>query len=127
VKVTPSTPLNLRRAARPIGSVPRAETHSRIGTRQSTCGLHLLYTRVGYPAPWRKGDRVPEVIADTPQNMLIENAHRYIYTAAPDPSVQQIRPRSVNLEASRSEAEQWAKWGQEQSEAEREPQRRLTR
>jgi hypothetical protein len=79
---------------------------------------HLLYTRIGYPAPWLKGDRVPEPLARRLQKMIVENAHRHVYAADPDPSVEKIRPRTVNAAASKSEAEQWARWGQEQSHAE---------
>lgn len=80
---------------------------------------HLLYTRIGERPPWIKGDRMPEPVALQIQRLIVEHAHRYIYAATPDPWIGEIRPRTVNAEWSSHEAEQWRRWGQEQSQAER--------
>jgi hypothetical protein len=80
---------------------------------------HLLYTKVGERPPWIKGDRVPEFFALAFQRFIIQNAHRYVYAATPDPQVEMIRPRTVNAAAFQHEANQWKKWGHEQSQAER--------
>jgi hypothetical protein len=80
---------------------------------------HLLCTQIGVRLPWLKGDRVPEPLAHNLQKFIIENAHRYIYAATADPLVAEIRPRVVDATAFQFEADQWGRWGQEQSEAER--------
>jgi hypothetical protein len=80
---------------------------------------HLLCTRIGARAPWLKGERVPESLALTLQRFTIENAHRYVYAAEADPLVERIRPRVVNAAQFQSEADQWRRWGREQSDAER--------
>ena len=80
---------------------------------------HLLYTRIGERPPWRKGERVPESLALSLQKFIIENAHRFVYASREDPLVSEIRPRVVNAEALQSETYQWQRWGEEQSQAER--------
>jgi hypothetical protein len=80
---------------------------------------HLLYTRIGDRPPWRKGDRVPESLALKLQTFIIENAHRNVYAVEADPLVAKIRPRVVNAAAFQSEADQWQRWGKEQSQPER--------
>lgn len=80
---------------------------------------HLLYTRIGERPPWSKGDRVPELVALKLQRLIVEHAHRYVYAATPDPLVGEIRPRTVNAEWFSHEAGQWRRWGQDQSQAER--------
>jgi hypothetical protein len=80
---------------------------------------HLLCTHIGGRPPWLKGKRVPESVALTLQRFTIENAHRYVFAAKADPLVEKIRPRVVNAAAFESEADQWKRWGKEQSDAER--------
>jgi Protein of unknown function (DUF4238) len=80
---------------------------------------HLLYTRIGHRAPWLKGARAPELLARQLQVITIEHAHRYLYAAAEDPLVPEIRPRRVDPAAWRAEKDQWQQWGQDQSQAER--------
>ena len=80
---------------------------------------HLLYTRIGDRPPWLKGDRVPESLALKFQTFIIENAHRYVYAAQEDPLVAKTRPRVVNAAAYESETDQWRRWDEEQSQAER--------
>jgi hypothetical protein len=79
---------------------------------------HLICTHIGGRTPWIKGERVRKSVALMLQKFTIENAHRYVYTVAPDPLVERIRPRLVNAAAFESEAKQWKRWGKEQSEAE---------
>jgi hypothetical protein len=80
---------------------------------------HLLCTHIGGRPPWIKGERVSESFAGTLQRFTIENAHRHVYAAEADPLVENIRPREVNAVAFESEADQWKRWGKEQSDAER--------
>jgi hypothetical protein len=80
---------------------------------------HLLFTHIGGRPPWLKGDRVPETLALKLQTFMIENAHRYVYAAQEQPSLAKIRPRVVNAAAHESETDQWRRWGEEQSQAER--------
>lgn len=81
---------------------------------------HLLYTQVGERPQWLKGQRVPESIALRLQSFVIENAHRYVYAAEADPLVGKVRPRVVSAAQFADEANQWKRWGEEQSNAERE-------
>lgn len=81
---------------------------------------HLLYTRVGERPRWLKGQTVPEPLALQLQTFVIENAYRYVYAAEADPAVGRIRPRVVNATQFVDEANQWKRWDEEQSTAERE-------
>ena len=80
---------------------------------------HLLYTQVGKPVP-KRGARMDVETATVARRLIAEHAHRYIFANEPDPFVAQVRPRIVDDQALRREAEQWRHWHSEQSEAERE-------
>jgi hypothetical protein len=50
---------------------------------------------------------------------IAEHAHRMIFAAEPDPRVPKLRPRVANREAIENEKQQWRKWHDEQTAAER--------
>jgi hypothetical protein len=80
---------------------------------------HLLYTKVGYPRPQR-GTLVPYEQALMLRRFAAEHAHRLIFAADPDPGIEMLRPRHVDADAMRAEQDQWQRWHQEQTAAERE-------
>jgi hypothetical protein len=78
----------------------------------------LLYTKVGErPAP--RGTILTRPQADGIRRIIAEHAHRFIFAASPDAEVPMLRPRTVNATLLRNEQEQWRKWHEEQSAAER--------
>jgi hypothetical protein len=79
---------------------------------------HLLFTQVGRPVP-RRGSRMDVEKAVLVRRLIAEHAHRYIFAAAPDPFVENARPRTVDPEALRHEASMWERWHSEQTAAER--------
>lgn len=80
---------------------------------------HLLYTRVGTRPPAR-GEEVPADLARKLHRFIAEHAHRLIFADAREPSVGKLRPRVVNEEWFNSEKQEWARWHDNQSRAERE-------
>jgi hypothetical protein len=52
--------------------------------------------------------------------MIAEHAHRYIFSPYKDPAVPQYRPRVVDADVVKNEQEEWRRWHEEQSAAERE-------
>jgi hypothetical protein len=80
---------------------------------------HLLYTKIGERPPQR-GSIVPRPESEAIRRFIAEHAHRFIFAASPDPEVTTLRPRTVDVAALRREREQWRKWHEEQSAAERE-------
>jgi len=80
---------------------------------------HLLYTRIGEKPPQR-GKVIPQSMADLLQRFNAEHAHRLIFATEKEPRVVTLRPRTVDSVLLQSEAEQWARWHQEQADAERE-------
>lgn len=79
---------------------------------------HLLYTRIGHRPPQR--GEIPRDQAELIQRFIAEHAHRLIFSAAPDPEILKLRPRTVNADLWRDECDQWRKWHDEQTAAERE-------
>ncbi|PSH02849.1 MAG: hypothetical protein CXZ00_15260 [Acidobacteria bacterium] len=80
---------------------------------------HLLVTQVG-KRPQKRGWRFPERETTIIRSFIAEHAHRLLIAATPDPEVPQLRPRLVNSEFVRNEAEQWRKWHEDQIRTERE-------
>jgi hypothetical protein len=80
---------------------------------------HLLYTQVGEQPP-RRGTVVTREVADSIRRVIASRAHRSIFAAEADAEVPAMRPRVVNADQLRSEDEQWRRWHEEQSAAERE-------
>lgn len=79
---------------------------------------HLLFTQVGKPVPPR-GTRMHIEKTMIVRRLIAEHAHRYIFASAPDPFVEQVRPRTVDAEALKHEALEWQRWHTEQTTAER--------
>jgi len=80
---------------------------------------HLLYTKIGERPPQR-GSTITRREAEYIRRFIAEHAHRFIFATSPDPEVATLRPRTVDAVALRHEQEQWRKWHEEQSVAERE-------
>lgn len=79
---------------------------------------HLLYTKVGDRPPPR-GTVVDDVRARFTRRFIAEHAHRMIFAPSPDPDIPSLRPRTVSAELCTQEREEWRKWHEEQSAAER--------
>jgi Protein of unknown function (DUF4238) len=79
---------------------------------------HLIYTRVGYRPP-RRGEIPRE--AEMIQRFIAEHAHRLIFAVEPNPEVLRLRRRTVNADLWQDESDQWDRWHDEQTAAEREP------
>lgn len=80
---------------------------------------HLLYTHIGKRPP-RRGERMSSDQAFWVRRCIAEHAHRMIFAAEPEADVSSLRPRVVSAEILRHENEQWQKWHEEQTAAERE-------
>jgi hypothetical protein len=79
---------------------------------------HLLYTKIGSKPPQR-GTVMPIELANQLQRFTIEHAHRFIIAATPAKSVSELRPRIVDPVAFKADVEQWKRWHEEQTTAER--------
>lgn len=79
---------------------------------------HLLYTKIG-EAPPRRGTIVSKNIAEMFQRFTAEHAHRFIFAVKIDPQLESIRPRIVDRSLFNGEEEQWKKWHDENTLAER--------
>lgn len=80
---------------------------------------HLLYTKVGERPP-RRGEILPQAQAEMIRRFIAEHAHRMIFAVEPDAEVPKLHPRTVDADILRDETEQWKKWHEEQTAAERE-------
>ncbi|MGA2437068.1 MAG: DUF4238 domain-containing protein [Acidobacteriaceae bacterium] len=80
---------------------------------------YLLFTQVG-KKPNQRGEVFPRPMAIMLRRMIAEHAFRYIFSPFKDPTIPQYRPRIINADAVKNENEQWQKWHEEQSLAERE-------
>jgi Protein of unknown function (DUF4238) len=79
---------------------------------------HLLYTRIGIRPPQR-GTVISAELASRFQRFTIEHAHRFIYSSTAEKSVSELRPRIVDPVAFVADVEQWKRWHEEQTAAER--------
>lgn len=80
---------------------------------------HLLYAKVGHRPPPR-GSVVPRAMAQMIRGFIAEHAHRFVFSASPDPEVTRLRPRIVDATLLTREAAQWRRWHQDQTQAEQE-------
>jgi hypothetical protein len=80
---------------------------------------HLLFTQVGQKT-YQRGEILPRQMAVMLRKMIAEHAFRYVFSPQIDPAVAQYRPRTIDAGAINQEREQWRKWHEEQSSAERE-------
>jgi hypothetical protein len=78
---------------------------------------HLLYTRVGHRSA-AKGTVLSRELALGLQNMMVQHAHRFIFSTEPNVRLPELRPRHVSSEFFESEAMQWKTWHDEQTRAE---------
>lgn len=79
---------------------------------------HLLYAKVGERPPAR-GERISRPHGDMIRRFIAEHAHRMIFAAFPDEEMSMLRPCIENQHLFGSESEQWQKWHDEQTAAER--------
>jgi hypothetical protein len=79
---------------------------------------HLLCAQVGRQPP-RRGTTLGRPQAQMIRRFIAEHAFRTVYAAEANLDVVSIRPRRVDADQVRDEAEQWRRWHAEQSEAER--------
>lgn len=77
-----------------------------------------LYTQVGSKHPRRFSFDLEK--SQDIQKMIIGHAHRKIYSYLPDPDIEKLRPRKVDLEMYNDEVKQWTKFHQDQIELEKE-------
>jgi hypothetical protein len=80
---------------------------------------HLLFTQVGEKT-YQRGEVLPRHMAIMLRRMIAEHAHRYVFSPYKDPAIHQYKPRVVDAEAVKNEQEEWRRWHEEQSAAERE-------
>jgi hypothetical protein len=80
---------------------------------------HLLYTKVGERPPFR-GSVMPRATAEMTRRIIAEHAHRFIFAASAEADVPKLHPRTVDADLLRHENEQWHRWHEEQTAAERE-------
>ena len=80
---------------------------------------HLLYTKVGHPRPPR-GTVVDRVKAEMIRHFIAEHAHRYIFSKSADAAILKLRHRTIDAAVLQDENEQWSRWHEEQTRAERE-------
>ncbi len=79
----------------------------------------LLYTRIG-ERPERRVSVVSRDAALLIRRFIAERAHRFIFSASADDEVPRLRPRIVDADRVRDEAERWRKWHEDQTLAEQE-------
>ena len=77
---------------------------------------HLLFTQIGDDLP----DRLTFTSNQTKQfqSLIAERAFRWIFAREPLEIIKQMRPRRIDQEAYKNEAEQWKNWHERQSNAE---------
>jgi hypothetical protein len=80
---------------------------------------HLLFTQVGKKA-YQRGEILPRPMAVMLRKMIAEHAFRYVFSQEIDRTIPQYRPRAIDAKAVIHEREQWQRWHEEQSSAERE-------
>jgi predicted XRE-type DNA-binding protein len=78
---------------------------------------HLLYTRIGQKRPGR-GTVLETKVAKMFTKFICEHAFRHIFSPVEDPTIPTLRPRHINLEKYRNEKAEWAKWSEDQANAE---------
>jgi hypothetical protein len=81
---------------------------------------HLLYAKIGHNPPER-GSVVPRAQANTMRRLIAEHAHRLIFAPSLEGQSQiaSWHPRTVDPDLLQNEREQWRKWHEQQTAAER--------
>ena len=80
---------------------------------------HLLYTRIGERRVPERNSRLTPTQGDQIQRMIVEHAHRLVFSMQQEPRISTVRPRKVDAALLQNETEQWARWHDEQTAAER--------
>jgi hypothetical protein len=80
---------------------------------------HILYAKIGQRPPSR-GSVVSHAHAEFIRRVIAEHAHRYIFSSSEDVEIPTLRPRTISADMVRHEKEEWHRWHEEQSRAERE-------
>jgi hypothetical protein len=78
---------------------------------------HMVYTRIGQKRLMR-GTVLESRMAEMFSKFVREHAFRHIFSPVEDPAIPRLRPRYINLEMYRNEKAEWAKWAEEQANAE---------
>jgi hypothetical protein len=78
---------------------------------------HMVYTRIGQTRPDR-GTHLESRMAEMFAKFTREHAFRHIFSPVKDQAIPRHRPRYINLEMYRNEKAEWAKWAEEQANAE---------
>ena len=78
---------------------------------------HMVYTRIGQTRPDR-GTHLESRMAEMFAKFTREHAFRHIFSPVEDQAIPRLRPRYINLEMYRNEKAEWAKWAEEQANAE---------
>jgi hypothetical protein len=79
---------------------------------------HLLFTQVGERPP-NRGTYFNHEQAGIIRRCIAEHAHRIIFASEPDEQIANLRPRTVSTDLVKNENEQWSKWHEEQTTAEK--------
>ena len=80
---------------------------------------HLMYTKIGNNRPPIRYSVLSLSEAMEFQKLIIQNAYRSVFSSTRDQNVPHIRPRTVNAEAYLRERDEWKRWHNEQTNAER--------
>jgi hypothetical protein len=78
---------------------------------------HMVYTRIGHKR-LMPGTVIESRLAEMVSKIVREHAFRHIFSPVEDPAILRLRPRYINLEMYRNEKAEWAKWAEEQANAE---------
>lgn len=78
---------------------------------------HLLYTRIGHKSPQRYAQSNYGISAQI-KRIIVENAHRMVFSSSIDPEIEQIRPRVVDAAKYEAEQREWRDWAGNQLQAE---------
>lgn len=80
---------------------------------------HLLFTHIG-ERPRRHGDSMTREETLGIRRFIAERAWRMVFAPKPDDEMPVLRPRLVDSDEFQREREEWARWHQQQTAAERE-------
>lgn len=80
---------------------------------------HLLYTQIG-KRPVRRGSVATRQFVEMTRRFIAEHSYRFIFAQSADSEVPRFRPRIVDASRVRDDREQWERWYEEQTMAERE-------
>jgi Protein of unknown function (DUF4238) len=80
---------------------------------------HLMYTQIDHRPPPR-GTFLPLLKAMEFQKLIMRHAYRFIFASIKEDNVPFIRPRVVDASAYSREKDEWKRWHEEQTNAERE-------